>query len=158
LYCALVLLVVPAVAQLSGTSASASPNHTLIAPSDLKWQPLIPGAEMAVLWGDPGKPGDQYAMRIRSTQQVKVPPHWHPQDEHITILEGTFRFGMGEKFDAAALSNASPGAYVVIPREMRHFGVLDTGGVMQISGVGPFVINYVNPADDPNRSATAPPK
>ena len=59
----------------------------------LVWKPLIPGVEMAVVSGDPDKKGGLYVIRIRSKAEVKVPPHWHPTDEHVTVLAGSFLDG-----------------------------------------------------------------
>jgi len=86
----------------------------------------------------------------------KIAPHWHPTDEHVTVLSGTFSLGMGETFDAKAAKPLAPGGYALLPAEMRHFAWTKGGATVQVHGMGPFVLNYVNPADDPSRSA--PPK
>jgi len=83
----------------------------IVTPSQLVWKPLIPGVEMAVVSGDPDKKGGVYVIRIRAKGEVQVPPHWHPADEHITVLEGSFLLAHGEKYDASKLIQLKPGAH-----------------------------------------------
>lgn len=67
------------------------------------------GNEMAVVYGDPGKAGELYAVRFRFADGFKIPAHWHAQDEHATVLQGTLRLGMGKEWDATKLRLASHG-------------------------------------------------
>jgi len=60
--------------------------------------------------------------------------------------------GMGEKFDDAALQELPSGTYVMMPKAMRHFAKAKGETVLQVHGAGPFVINYVNPEDDPAKA------
>jgi quercetin dioxygenase-like cupin family protein len=126
---------------------------------DLKWGPapaVFPkGAEMAVLHGDPAKAGT-FVIRLKMPAGYKIAPHWHPTDENITVLAGTFSMGMGETFDANATKPLTPGSYALMPAETHHFGWTKDGATIQLHGVGPFLIYYVNPADDPRRNATKP--
>jgi quercetin dioxygenase-like cupin family protein len=103
---------------------------------------------MAVLEGDPSKEGP-FVVRAKLPAGYKIPPHWHPTDEHITVLQGVFQFGMGEKFDAAALHAYPVGSYISAPKEMRHFARTKGPAIIQVHAMGPFVLTYVNPADDP---------
>lgn len=139
------------VAVAEPAAADAVPPHAMLIPGAMKWQPFIPagpGVSVAVLSGDPEKPGP-FVLRIKSPAGAKVPPHWHPTDEHVTVISGTFAMGMGDTFDAKALKSVPAGSYVLLPREMRHFGFSKTATVIQVHGTGPFQINFVNPADDP---------
>src|SRR5881296_2261504 len=97
-------------------SASGHKSHIVVAPDGLKWAPPpatwmkgTPPAEFpplksqfAVVFGDPTKPGTPFVIRIKSPDGERVPPHWHPQDENLTVLVGTFFLGSGEKFDQSA--------------------------------------------------------
>lgn len=76
-------------------------------------------------------------------------PHTHPTAERLTVISGTFRVGMGEKFDQSSMKKAGPGAYVVLPAGMAHYAMSASDSIVQIDSEGPFQINYVNPADDP---------
>ena len=123
--------------------------HSVIAPADVKWRPLRPGAEIAVVSGNPDAVGEPFVMRMRYTGSVRVPPHWHPTDEHITVLSGMFLLGMGDKADETAAAPLTAGGYAMMPAKMPHFAWSKGDTVVQIHGLGPFVINYVNPADKP---------
>ena len=35
---------------------------------------------------------------------------------------------------------------------MPHYATAKGATVVQVHGVGPFVVNYVNPADDPSKA------
>jgi len=90
-------------------------GHVIVTPSQLVWKPLIPGVEIAVISGDPDKRGGLYVIRIRSKDEVKVPPHWHQTDEHVTVLEGSFLMAHGDKYDASKLIQLKPGAHSLMP-------------------------------------------
>jgi quercetin dioxygenase-like cupin family protein len=137
--------------------ADAIPSHSVVAPNAIKWLnfPLGGrGVKAAVIAGDPEKAGP-FVLRIKSPAGTKVPPHWHPGDEHLTILSGTFAIGMGDVFEAKALKALPPGSYALLPRDMHHFAQSKTATVVQVHGMGPFQINFVNPADDPRTKAAA---
>jgi quercetin dioxygenase-like cupin family protein len=133
-------------------SPATAQDHVAFTPAALKWGPgspaLPPGAQMVVLEGDPSKDGP-FVIRVKLPAGYKVPPHWHPTDEHVTVLQGVFQFGMGDKFDAAALRAYPVGSYISTPKEMRHFVQAKGATTIQVHGMGPFSLTYVNPADDP---------
>jgi hypothetical protein len=137
---------------LSGQSAlpPTSDAHMVLVPSSaIAWKPLRPGAEIAVVSGHPDAVGQPFVLRMRYTGDVRVPPHWHPTDEHITVLSGTFLLGMGERADESAATTLVAGAYAFAPAKMPHFAWSKGDTVVQVHGIGPFAINYVNPADAP---------
>jgi quercetin dioxygenase-like cupin family protein len=154
--CAVVCL-----ALVSSTASPQGPSHTLLAPAELKWGPapakLPPGSTIAVLSGDPSQPGP-FALRAKLPAGYRVPPHWHPSAEQITIVSGTVAFGMGDTFDAAAMKELPAGGYAVMPAEMRHYVEARTAAVIEVHAMGPFVLNYVNPADDPSAPAASKPR
>jgi hypothetical protein len=150
---AVLLIPTLALAQGAKPSAMAPPaSHVIVTPDQLVWKPLIPGVEMAVVFGDPDKKGGLYVIRIRSKGEVKVSPHWHVTDEHITVLEGSFWIAHGERFDADKLQELKVGAHAMTPAEVRHFGLHKAGNVIEVFGEAPFVFNFVNPEDDPRRA------
>ena len=132
----------------------ADKGHVMVRPNDIKWRSAPPGlpagAQIAVLSGDPGQAGP-YVVRAKLPDGYKIPPHWHPTDENVTVLKGIFVAGKGEKFDADVTQELPAGSFVCMPKEMRHFAWCKGETVIQIHGVGPFEINYVNAADDPRR-------
>ncbi len=142
-------------AVVAEAAADAIPQHAVVAPKAIKWLnfPLGgPGVKAAVIAGDLDKPGP-FVLRIKSPAGTNVPPHWHPGDEHLTILSGTFAIGSGDVFDAKGLKNLPQGSYALLPRAMHHFALSRTATVVQVHGMGPFQINFVNPADDPRTKA-----
>jgi hypothetical protein len=139
--------------QSSAMQNAAAQHHVIVKDEALVWRPLRPGVEQAVVAGDPTKAGP-FVMRIRYQGPSRVPPHWHPNDEHITVLAGTFALGMGETPDEKAVTDLAVGGYAMLPARMAHYAwAKGPRTVVQIHGMGPFVINYVNPADDPARAA-----
>ena len=121
---------------------------------DIKWgdpPPVFPaGAKMAVLEGDPSKPG-MYIVRIKAPDGYKVAPHWHPATENLTVISGTFNVGMGDQADPAKSTAMPPGAFASMPAKMHHYAWCKGETEVQVSGMGPFVLTYVNPADDPTK-------
>ena len=133
-------------------TSRTGPPHTVIAADGIQWKQLRPGAEIAVVSGDPDKEGSPFVLRFRYRGKARIPPHWHPADEHLTVLSGTFRLGMGEAGDESATTELRAGAYAFVAAKMAHYAWADADTTIQVHGIGPFVINYVNPADDPNRA------
>lgn len=122
--------------------------------TDIQWKDgpasLPVGAKFAVLEGDPAKEGF-FTMRLWLPDGFKIPPHWHPKVEHVTVISGTFNLGMGDKFDQAATREMPAGTFGFWPAEMKHFAWVKGDTVLQLHGTGPWVITYVNPADDPRK-------
>jgi quercetin dioxygenase-like cupin family protein len=147
------LMVGSATPQVPKPQHASGSQMSVASPDGLKWTQIRPGNEMAVVYGDPSKAGELYAVRFRFADGFKVPAHWHPQDEHATVLQGTLLLGMGTKWDAAQLTaTMNAGSYVFMPKEMPHFALAKGETILQAHGVGPFQIIYANPADDPKGS------
>jgi hypothetical protein len=129
-------------------------DHVVLTPDKIKWGPAPPalpsGAEVAVLAGDPTKKGP-YTIRAKLPDGYKVPPHWHPHDENVTVIKGSLHIGRGEKFDRDATEELPPGSYMRMPKGMRHFAWVKGETILQMHGEGPFEIHYVNAADDPRK-------
>jgi quercetin dioxygenase-like cupin family protein len=139
--------------------AQATERHHTVVPGDaVKWGPAPPslpsGAQAAILLGNPGKEGP-FVLRLRFPAGFTVPPHRHSKDEFVTVISGQFAVGAGEKPDRAATKALPPASFVHLPAGMPHYALADGETVVQINGVGPFDVTYVNPADDPrNRKTT----
>jgi hypothetical protein len=131
-------------------------DHITVKPDAIKWGPappaLPPGAQAAVLAGDPSKPG-AYVIRAKFPDGYKVPPHWHPTDENVTVIKGTFLIGTGEKFDTSKMEALPAGSYMKMPKTMRHFAMAKGDTIVQVHGIGPLEVNYVNAADDPRKKS-----
>jgi quercetin dioxygenase-like cupin family protein len=120
----------------------------------IQWQPgpasLPPGAKLAVLEGDPAKDGP-FTMRLMMPDGYRIPPHTHPKVEHVTVITGIFNLGMGEKFDLTAGRELPAGTFGFWPAGMKHFAWAQGETIIQLHGIGPWTINYLNPADDPRQ-------
>ena len=136
---------------------AAAGAHVILTPGDMKWGPAPPvlpaGAQVAVLDGDPFKPGF-FTLRLKFPDGYKIPAHTHPTDENIVVVSGTFRAGMGDALKESELHDFAAGSFLKMPKNMRHFAAAKGEVVVQIYGNGPFVVNYVNPNDDPAKKPT----
>ena len=123
-------------------------------PDELTWKdgpPSLPkGAKIAVLEGDPAKPGP-FVFRVKVPDGYRIPPHTHPKPERVTVISGTFNIGMGDKFDASKGKAMPAGTYGTWPAGMKHFVWVKGETVVQFHGNGPWEIEYINPADDPRK-------
>jgi quercetin dioxygenase-like cupin family protein len=147
-------LVVLAVACLGASTGWAQGGgHIMVTPSDLKWQDvpsLPPGAKMAVIEGPPNE-AVPFTFRLKFPADYKIPAHSHPAIEHVTVISGAFHMGMGDKLDPGQSKPLPPGSVVVMPAKMNHFGWTKDETIVQVHGVGPWGVTYVNPADDPRK-------
>ena len=138
-------------AQAPSATAETRQAH-VVTPDQLNWGPapaILPaGARLAVLEGDPSKAGP-YTMRLSMPAGYRIPPHFHEADEHVTVISGALQVGMGDTFEEGKLTALSPGTFGVIPPGIRHFARADKATVIQLHGVGPWGLTYVNPADQP---------
>jgi quercetin dioxygenase-like cupin family protein len=136
-----------------GATAGAQKAHVMTTLNDAKWGPapplVPPGAQIAVLSGDPMKTGP-YTLRFKFPANYVIPAHSHPGDENVAIVSGEFYMGMGDKVDQAHGTALPPGAYAMMPANMNHFAFTKGQEVtLLLYGIGPVDFKYVNPADDP---------
>jgi quercetin dioxygenase-like cupin family protein len=131
-------------------------DAAIFSPDQLKWQDgpkSIPaGAELALLEGDPTKKGP-FVMRLRLPNGYTISLHTHPKTERLTVISGTFNIAMGEKPDKKDARKMPAGSFGYWPAGMKHFVWADGETVVQLHGVGPWSIQYVNPADDPRNKS-----
>jgi hypothetical protein len=122
--------------------------------TDLQWKDgpgsLPAGARFAVLEGDPMKEGP-FTMRLQLRDGYRIPPHFHGGVEHVTVISGTFNLGMGETFSEAGAKAMTAGAFGYWPAGMRHFAWTKGETTLQLHGMGPWTITYVNASDDPRK-------
>jgi len=148
-----------AVLALSCARGGAEPHGAkgvnVYAPGQVKWSEappfLPPGAKVARLEGDPGKEGP-FVMRVKMPDGYRIPPHTHPKPERVTVLSGTFHVGMGDRFDPTKGKAMPAGSFGTWPAGMKHFVWAEGETVIQLHGVGPWTLAYVNPEDDPRKS------
>lgn len=135
----------------------AAMQHVVMPAKSLKWmdgpEGLPKGSKITVLSGDPGAAA-LFTVRLQFPAGYKIMPHFHPTDENLTLISGDFGVGTGDKFDPKGTTLA-PGDFAMMPAQMHHFAWTKKGAVVQIHGMGPFQITYLNPTDDPRNAAAA---
>ena len=133
------------VCALSLAGIAAAQHHQLVSGDAVQWGPapssFPPGAQAAVLMGDPGKPGP-FVLRLKFPSGYVVPPHRHSKEEHVTVLTGGFAFGLGATVDREA-KPMPPSSFVRIPANTTHWAWAQGETVVQINGVGPFDIRFL---------------
>ena len=105
--------------------------------------PIHPMTEdVEVLYGDPERTGEPFVMRIRELPGGIIPPHRHPVDEHITVVQGTLYFAVAEKCDRSVMAELKAGSYAFIPKGSTMCGWTPEAAIVQVHGVGPFHIHW----------------
>jgi mannose-6-phosphate isomerase-like protein (cupin superfamily) len=126
-------------------SSGATKAVTLIPPEAIRWtpSPKLPRVQVAVMDGDPKKLDSSYTLRLKLPDAYTIPLHWHPDTERLTVLSGVVLFGAGNKMDPAKTTALGPGSYIVIPATVRHWVTARGPTIFQVSGLGPFTVNFV---------------
>ncbi|MFI5279479.1 MAG: cupin domain-containing protein [Gemmatimonadales bacterium] len=118
----------------------------------LNWGPAPPvfpaGARMAVVQGDPGQTG-MFTVRLEMPNGYRLAPHFHPTEEVVTVISGTFSVGMGDTLEPARATALPAGGIVHLDANMHHWAITRGRTVVQVNSMGPFALIYVNPADNP---------
>ena len=153
-----------ALVSLLATSFSLTPSSAeetqpgdmrLYPAASIEWKAgpaaLPPGAKMAVLEGDPTREGP-FVVRFQFPEGYHIPPHTHPKPERVTVISGTLYLATGEALNRASAKELPAGSFGYWPAGMKHAAWSGGETVIQLHGVGPWQINYVNPADDPRNA------
>jgi quercetin dioxygenase-like cupin family protein len=133
--------------------AQGHAEHLMVAPKDLTWvdvPSLPPGAKIAVIEG-PMNEAKPFTVRLKLPANYKIPAHSHPAIEHVTVISGTFHMGTGDKLDQKQTKALSAGSVAIVQPKINHFGWTKTETIVQLHGVGPWGVTYVNPSDDPRK-------
>jgi len=87
---------------LAQSSVVAADTPLVRSAKEVKWgapPPAFPPSAMfAVIAGDPAATG-LVTVRLEMPAGYTIPPHFHPTDEHVTVLKGSFSLGMGDVID-----------------------------------------------------------
>ena len=156
---ALVVPLTTAFAQAKKVGASQKQRTvTVLLPDQMTWGPapavLPAGAKLAVLEGDPSKSA-AFTMRLLMPDAYQIASHFHPATEHVTVISGALMVGMGEQFDESQMKTLPAGAFGLIPAGTHHYAKAKGETVLQLHGIGPWRLIYVNKADDPRRKVAA---
>jgi len=122
--------------------------------TELKWvnlPSLPPGATATVIEG-PMNESAPFTARLRFPTNYRIPAHWHPAVERVTVLSGTLHIGLGETFDASKAPPLRAGDFNLIPARTPHFAfTLNEPVEIQLHGTGPWGITNLNAAEDPRK-------
>jgi hypothetical protein len=156
----LVGIAVSAMGVYSQDKKEGAEAHKIVHYGDLKWTAIIKGCDLAPVSGDPNADGTPFVLRLRCVDGAKIPAHWHPTDENVTVLKGTFLVGMGDKLDETKLQTMNTGNFITMPKEVHHYGMCKGETIVQVHGAGPFKVNWVNPSEvePPDTAAATNPK
>ena len=153
------ILTVPACLMLMGAPQLHSQAAPPATPSRPHWGPapaVFPaGARMAMVSGDPGKAAP-FTVELAFPAGYKIPPHFHPTAETVTVKKGTLLVGMGDTFDASKAKPMQVGDSGSIPANAHHFAAAKVTTFITVSAMGPFAMTYVHAADDPQKATAKP--
>jgi len=139
----------------SSSAMPASAEKNAFTPDTIQYGPapsfMAPGAQLAVLEGNPMAASGDYTARIKMPDGYRIAPHWHPKRENVTVISGTFKVGMGDRFDEGSMMSFPAGSFAYLDPDMHHYAMTSGEVVVQIHGESPVQFNYVNPDDDPSR-------
>jgi len=125
-------------------------------PDTIPWGPpppfIAPGAQFAVLEGDPSASHGDYTVRLKIPDGYRIAPHFHPLRENVTVISGTFKVGMGDVFKKDKMAAFTAGSFAFLDPEMHHYAMACGEVVVQVHGSSPLQFNYINPEDDPSRN------
>jgi quercetin dioxygenase-like cupin family protein len=132
---------------------SNSPRHSFT-PDQIPFGPvppfLNPGAQLAVLEGDPTAATGDYTVRLKMPDGYRIAPHFHPLRENVTVISGTFKLGMGDEFEVHKMNAFTAGSFAFLDPNMHHYAMACGETIVQVHGASPLQFNYINPNDDPS--------
>lgn len=142
------------VVSTAGTAGAQAKKEPSKGAKQLTWGPapdaFPAGAKMAVEKGNPMKAGE-FTVRLSFPANYKIPPHFHPSDEHVRVVSGVFLAGMGDAIDTSKTMKLAAGDTGTIPAKMHHYALTRGATEISLRAVGPFAMTYVNAADDPRK-------
>ena len=114
-------------------------ENKFITADEIKWaeNPLRPGAYIAIIEGDPNKPGP-LVLRVKFPADFKIPPHWHPHGERFVVLSGSMYEDMGEDGDMSKAKLMTPGSVGIMQAKTPHYVVTREETIVQVHTTGPL--------------------
>jgi quercetin dioxygenase-like cupin family protein len=109
------------------------------------------GAQLAVLEGDPTAATGTFTVRLKMPDGYRIPPHWHPHRENVTVISGNFEVGMGDSFEESKMMTFPAGSFAYLDPSMHHYAMAKGEVIVQVHGMSPLQFNYVNLNDDPSK-------
>ena len=140
---------------LAMSSRATGSEKNAFTPAEIPWGPapafVAPGAQLAVLEGNPMAASGEYTIRLQMPAGYKIAPHWHPKRENVTVISGTFKVGMGDDFDESKMGSFAAGSFAYLDPDMHHYAMASGPAVVQVHGEAPLQFNYVHVEDDPSK-------
>jgi hypothetical protein len=140
--------------RMDAMAAPASEKNAFT-PDSIPYGPPPPfvaaGAQLAVLEGNPMASSGDYTVRLKMPDGYRIAPHWHPKRENVTVISGTFKVGMGDRFEESSMATFPAGSFAYLDPSMHHYAMASGEVVVQIHGTSPVQFNYINAEDDPAR-------
>jgi hypothetical protein len=112
---------------------------------------LSAGAQLAVLEGGPTAATRDFTVRLKLPDGYRIPPHWHPPRENVTVILGNFEVGMGDSFEESKMMTFPAGSFAYLDPSMHRHAMAKGEVTAQVPGMSPLQFNYVNPNDDPSK-------
>lgn len=127
----------------AGTLAFAASEPSIVKSDHLQWQPAngLPGAEVAVVSGDPEKKGP-FIARVKLPANFQIPVHTHHINEYDTVISGAWYLGTGAQFSANQAQKIPAGSFVMIPAKLQHYAFNKDETILQVNGMGPWGMVY----------------
>jgi quercetin dioxygenase-like cupin family protein len=145
----LTLVIVPGAHGQGTTETMVAVSGAALVWNDISIPGFAPGVRLAAIHGNPDS-AEAYALRLSFPDGYRFPPHWHPMAENVTVLEGTLLLTMGDRVQASGVEKSyGVGDYLYLPATQPHYGGARGRTVLQLHGMGPFVINLASPAATP---------
>ncbi len=139
----------------SASKAGSASHKNAFTPDEIQYGPapafLPPGATLAVLEGNPMGVAGDYTVRLKMPDGYKISPHWHPKRENVTVISGTLKVGMGDKWDESKMMSFAATSFAYLDPSMHHYAMSSGETAVQIHGMAPLKFNYINPGDDPSK-------
>ncbi|MBA2457400.1 MAG: cupin domain-containing protein [Gemmatimonadales bacterium] len=145
-----VVIGIVSVLALGGDLAAQAPAD----PPTLRWSNvpsiLHPGAQIAVVSGDPTMPGPT-TVELMMPDGYRMPPHTHPVNEFVEVKEGTLLIGIGDALDPKRTMKADVGDTGTAPAGAHHYTIAEGRTRVRVTFIGPYSITYLNANDAPRR-------
>ena len=143
---AVTMTIIAAVTSTMTSAGQGKKEVVGVTPEQVRW--FTPpyyndGRQRAQIYGDSSRSG-AWVDRVKIPAGARVLAHTHPQDELVTVIEGTWYLGEGEKFQPAKLRGYPAGSFIIIPAGVAHFvATKESAAIVQLSGTDKFVTNYL---------------
>jgi quercetin dioxygenase-like cupin family protein len=137
----LVFAALAAAVLLASPMAVRAATHGVTTADKMVWGLLDPkqpkGIQVAVLYGDPGKPGP-FGLRLKIPANLEIGSHSHSGTEYITVVSGKAKVSWGIKADVMSGDDLGPGSFFWMKSGDHHDLKALEETVVDLNSTGPF--------------------